>query len=82
MLAGANSGARSLPQPAGMKADDPLPIDITKLASTSFVGCVITAPVIPPFIEAAQYRCPTSTGTDMYKALQGSMLNFLLADAI
>jgi len=68
--------------PAGMKADDPLPIDITKLASTSFVGCVITAPAIPPLIEAAQrIGCPTSTGTDMYNALQGSMLDFLLADA-
>jgi shikimate dehydrogenase len=67
--------------PAGMKAGDPLPIDITRLAATSFVGCVITAPAVPPLIEAARrLGCPTSTGTDMYNALQGSMLDFLLAD--
>jgi shikimate dehydrogenase len=67
--------------PAGMKAGDPLPIDITKLAPTSFVGCVITAPAVPPLIEAARrLGCPTSTGTDMYNALQGAMLDFLLAD--
>jgi shikimate dehydrogenase len=67
--------------PAGMKAGDPLPIDVANLAPTSFVGCVITAPVVPPLIEAARrLGCPTSTGTDMYNALQGSMLDFLLAD--
>jgi shikimate dehydrogenase len=67
--------------PAGMKTVDPLPIDITTLAPTSFVGCVITAPAAPPLIEAARrLGCLTSTGTDMYNALQGSMLDFLLAD--
>jgi shikimate dehydrogenase len=67
--------------PAGMKTDDPLPIDVTNLAPTSFVGCVITVPAVPPLIEAARrLGCPTSTGTDMYNALQGSMLDFLLAD--
>jgi shikimate dehydrogenase len=69
--------------PAGMKAGDPLPIDITKLARTSFVGCVITVPAVPPLIKAARrLGCPTSTGTDMYNALQGSMLDFLLADDV
>jgi shikimate dehydrogenase len=69
--------------PAGMKAGDPLPIDTTKLAPTSFVGCVVTAPAVPPLIEAARrLGCPTSTGTDMYNALQGSMLDFLLADEV
>jgi shikimate dehydrogenase len=67
--------------PAGMKTGDPLPIDVTNLAPTSFVGCVITAPAVPPLIEAARrLGCPTSTGTDMYNALQSSMLAFLLAD--
>jgi shikimate dehydrogenase len=37
-----------------MKTDDPLPVDIEKLAPTSFVGCVITAPAVPPLIEAAR----------------------------
>jgi shikimate 5-dehydrogenase len=67
--------------PAGMRAGDALPIDTGKLAPATFVGCVITAPPIPPLIEAARrLGCPTSTGTDMYHALQSSMLDFLLAD--
>ena len=64
-----------------MKPGDPLPIDISKLASGTFVGCVITSPAVSPLIEAARTPgCPTSTGTDMYNALQSSMLDFLLAD--
>jgi shikimate dehydrogenase len=66
--------------PAGMKAGDPLPVDVTKLKPTTFVGCVITVPAISPVIEAARrIGCPTSTGTEMYNALQSSMLDFLLA---
>ena len=65
--------------PAGMQADDPLPIDIAKLQATTFVACVITIPAVTPLIEAARRRgCPTSTGTDMYQASEGSMLEFLL----
>jgi shikimate dehydrogenase len=68
---------------AGMKTGDPLPIDINKLAAMSFVGCVITVPAVSPLIEAARrLGCPTSTGTDMYNALQGSMLHFLMAGAV
>jgi shikimate dehydrogenase len=66
--------------PAGMKAGDPLPIDIAKLVPETFVGCVITAPAVSPLVEAARrLGCPTSTGTEMYNALQGSMVDFLLA---
>ena len=66
--------------PLGMKAGDPLPVDVSKLKSGTFVGCVITSPVVSPLIEAARRQgCPTSTGTDMYNALQSSMLDFLLA---
>ena len=66
--------------PAGMKPSDPLPIDIARLGPTTFVGCVITAPAVSPLVEAArQLGCPTSTGTDMYNALQNSMVDFLLA---
>lgn len=65
--------------PAGMKPDDPLPIDVAKLEPTTFVGCVITAPAVSPLIEAARrLGCPTSTGTEMYNALQSSMVDFLL----
>jgi shikimate dehydrogenase len=66
--------------PAGMKAGDPLPVDVSKLSPATFVGCVITVPAVSPIVEAARSRgCPTSTGTDMYQALQQSMLDFLLA---
>jgi shikimate 5-dehydrogenase len=66
--------------PAGMKSGDPLPVDVTTLAPTTFVGCVITAPAVSPLVEAARrIGCPTSTGTEMYNALQGSMIDFLLS---
>jgi shikimate dehydrogenase len=66
--------------PAGMKAGDPLPVDVAKLAPSTFVGCVITAPAISPLVEAARrIGCPTSTGTEMYNALQSSMVDFLLS---
>jgi shikimate dehydrogenase len=67
--------------PLGMKTGDPLPIDATKLKPATFVGCVITSPSLSPLVEAARrIGCPTSTGTEMYNALQSSMVDFLLAD--
>jgi shikimate dehydrogenase len=66
--------------PAGMKPADPLPIDVAKLKPTTFVGCVITVPAVSPLVAAARrLGCPTSTGTEMYNALQSSMVDFLLA---
>lgn len=68
--------------PAGMRAGDPFPIDVAKLAPSTFVGCVITVPTASPMIDAARaLGCTTSTGTDMYRALQGAMLDFLLDPA-
>jgi shikimate dehydrogenase len=65
--------------PLGMRAGDPLPVDVSKLKPGTFVGCVITSPAVSPLVEAARRQgCPTSTGTDMYNALQSSMLDFLL----
>lgn len=67
--------------PAGMKPGDALPIDVSLLSPSSFVGCVVTSPAITPLIAAARrVGCRTSTGTDMYMALQGAMVDFLLAD--
>jgi shikimate dehydrogenase len=66
--------------PAGMRDGDPSPVDISKLSPSTFVGCVITVPAVSSVVEAAQkLGCPTSTGTDMYQALQEPMLDFLLA---
>lgn len=68
--------------PAGMKPDDPLPVMVERLSPTTFVGCVITAPVVSPLIAAArQVGCPTSTGADMYAAEQDLIVDFLLAPA-
>ncbi|WP_407192437.1 shikimate dehydrogenase family protein [Bradyrhizobium sp. STM 3566] len=65
--------------PLGMKAGDPLPLDVSKLNERTFVGCVITSPVISPLVEAARrLGCKTSTGSEMYNALQSSMVDFLL----
>lgn len=66
--------------PAGMRAGDPLPIDVSRLAPSTFVGCVITVPALSSLVAAArQMGCPTSTGTEMYEALQSAMVDFLLA---
>jgi shikimate dehydrogenase len=66
--------------PAGMRDGDPLPVDVAKLSPSTFVGCVITVPVVSPIVEEARkLGCRTSTGTDMYQALQEPMLDFLLA---
>ena len=63
-----------------MKPADPLPVDVARLSPRTFVGCVITAPAISPLIAAARERgCNTSTGTEMYGALQSAMVEFLLA---
>jgi shikimate dehydrogenase len=66
--------------PSGMKPGDPLPVDVATLNPDSFVGCVITVPAVSPLVDAARrLGCPTSTGTEMYYALQDSMIDFLLA---
>lgn len=66
--------------PLGMKAGDPLPVDVSKLKPGTFVGCVITSAAVSPLVATARaLGCPTSTGTDMYNALQNSMVDFLLA---
>jgi shikimate dehydrogenase len=65
--------------PLGMKEGDPLPFYASRLSPQAFVGCVITAPAISPLIAAARERgCETSTGSQMYLALQESMVDFLL----
>jgi shikimate dehydrogenase len=65
--------------PAGMKEGDPLPVDVVRLAPSTYCGCVITKPEVSPFIAAARgIGCVTATGTDMYRQQEGIMLDFLL----
>ena len=65
--------------PMGMKATDPLPLDVDKLSAGMFVGCVITVPAVSPLIAAARARgCRTMTGVDMFARVSDLMVDFLL----
>jgi shikimate dehydrogenase len=52
--------------PMGMNEGDPLPMDISRIASTTFVGEVVMRTEMTAFLLAAQARgCPVQVGTDM-----------------
>ena len=65
--------------PMGMRAGDPLPLDVSQLASTMFVGDVITVPEHTPLLEAARAAgCGTQTGVGMFREVQALMVRFFL----
>ncbi|MFQ8431105.1 shikimate dehydrogenase family protein [Amaricoccus sp. W119] len=69
--------------PMGMRPDDPPPVRTDRLAAGTFVGCVITAPAVSPWVAEARARgCRGSVGTDMYRAEQGLMIDFFLEAAM
>ena len=52
--------------PLGMKPGDPLPVDVNRIAPETFVGEVVMAQEITPFLRAAQERgCRIQVGKDM-----------------
>src|SRR5258706_9906464 len=52
--------------PLGMKPDDPLPIDVARLAASTFVGEVVMKEEFTPLLQAARAKgCPIQVGTDM-----------------
>jgi shikimate dehydrogenase len=52
--------------PLGMKPDDPMPFDISRLSPGTLVGEVVLKPVETPLIAAARARgCAVQIGTDM-----------------
>jgi shikimate dehydrogenase len=52
--------------PIGMSDDDPLPMDVDKIAPGTFVGEVVMRRTITPFLQAARDKgCPIQVGTDM-----------------
>ncbi|WP_396333873.1 shikimate dehydrogenase family protein [Burkholderia anthina] len=68
--------------PMGMRADDPLPVDVSRVPATTFVGDVVTKPPLTPFIEAARERgCRTVTGTQMFARVCDRMVAFLIDPA-
>jgi len=63
--------------PRGMAADDPLPVDVSRLPATTFVGDVITVPEMTPLLQAARARgCLTQTGVGMFLNVLGRMAEF------
>ncbi|AFQ50210.1 shikimate dehydrogenase family protein [Burkholderia cepacia] len=68
--------------PMGMRANDPLPVDVSRVPATTFVGDVVTKPPLTPFIEAARARgCRTVTGTQMFARVCDRMVAFLIDSA-
>jgi shikimate dehydrogenase len=52
--------------PMGMEPGDPLPLDVSRLSSSSFVGEVVMRQTMTAFLQAAQARgCRFQIGTDM-----------------
>ena len=52
--------------PLGMNPGDPLPVDVNRIVPGTFVGEVVMAQEITPFLQAAQDRgCPVQVGKDM-----------------
>jgi shikimate dehydrogenase len=63
--------------PLGMKDDDPLPFDMSRVASTTFVGEVVMKQAITPLLAMAQAKgCPIQLGTDMLFEMIPAYLEF------
>jgi shikimate dehydrogenase len=63
--------------PLGMKADDPLPFDVARLAPDCFVGEVVMKSEYTPFLRAARDKgCEVQVGTDMLFEMIPAYLEF------
>jgi len=63
--------------PMGMSPGDPLPLDPGRLAPGTFVGEVVMADEVTPFLAAARARgCRTQVGTDMLFEMIPAYLEF------
>lgn len=63
--------------PLGMNDDDPLPVDVERIAPGTFVGEVVMKQEITPFLAAAQERgCPIQVGSDMLFEMIPAYLEF------
>ena len=63
--------------PLGMKPDDPLPMDVTRLSPSTFVGEVVMKTEITPLLAAARERgCRIQVGTDMLYEMIPAYLEF------
>jgi shikimate dehydrogenase len=63
--------------PLGMKDGDPLPMDVTRIAPSTFVGEVVMKTEITSFLEAVRARgCAYQIGTDMLFEMIPAYLEF------
>ena len=63
--------------PLGMKPGDPMPVDIDRVASTSFVGEVVMKEEYTPLLRAAMDKgCTVQVGTDMLFEMIPAYLEF------
>ena len=68
--------------PAGMKAGDPLPVDASKIAASTFVADIITMPMVTPLLEAAKAKgCAIQNGVQMFEAQVDFITEFLMGKA-
>jgi shikimate dehydrogenase len=63
--------------PLGMKAGDPMPVDVDRIAPGTFVGEVVMTEEYTPLLRAAQAKgCPVQVGTDMLFEMIPAYLEF------
>ena len=63
--------------PLGMKDNDPLPFDVSRIAPRTFVGEVVMKQTITPLLAAAQAKgCTVQIGTDMLYEMIPAYLEF------
>ena len=63
--------------PLGMNAQDPLPMDVSRLDARTFAAEVVMKTEVTPFLAAAQARgCPVQVGTDMLFEMIPAYLEF------
>ena len=64
--------------PLGMKNNDPLPVDMDRISSSTLVGEVVLQQEITPFLAAARVKgCEVQVGTDMLFEQIPAYLEFL-----
>lgn len=63
--------------PLGMRADDPMPVDVARIAPESFVGEVVMKQEMTAFLTAARARgCAVQVGIDMLYEMIPAYLEF------
>jgi shikimate dehydrogenase len=66
--------------PAGMRPDDPLPVDATRIDACAYVADLITRPAMTPLLVAARrHGARVVIGEDMFAVQAGIMADILLA---